>query len=72
MKRTSFVFIFIAILSFIITIGMVACNSTDKPKDPWGDIIPPLLNTNDFSDFEPPEYGTNQPANTNIDIIVAP
>ena len=39
-------------------------------EDP--DIRPPLMNTNDFSNFEAPIVGTNQTTNTEINIIVAP
>ena len=52
---------------WVICLLLVAgCINTDP------DIRPPLMNTNDFSNFEAPEIGTNQTTNTEINVIVAP
>ena len=60
MKRYLFIVLFCIILS--------GCQST-KP-DPDNDIIPPLMNTNSFTNFVPMEMPTNTIDSTNASLLL--
>ena len=55
----------------MLIVCMLLCGGCINPDgDP--DIRPPLMNTNDFANFDAPTVGTNQIDSTEINVIVAP